>query len=95
MAVERAARGRFFLVQHVDPEQDGGRSVASASSAVSGGSTPKRARTESRVSDDTGSTRDYAYELEGGTLTIRAGETDPPAHFSGEFSDDGRTLYGK
>lgn len=46
---------------------------------------------ESRVFDDTGTTLDYAYELEGGTLTIRAEETDPPAYFSG----DDRTLDGK
>jgi hypothetical protein len=37
---------------------------------------------------------DYVYELEGDTLIIWAGEKGSPAHFKGQFSEDGNTLTG-
>ncbi len=37
---------------------------------------------------------DYAYELDGNTLTIWGGEKGSPAFYKGTFSDDGNTLVG-
>jgi len=49
---------------------------------------------KSRYYGSDGNTFDYAYELDGDTLTIWGGEKGSPAYHKGKFSDDGNTLVG-
>jgi hypothetical protein len=88
--------GGFFLVQHVDLEQDGQRTKGVeiiGRERKFGEATPSE-DIKSRYYDDQGNTFDYVYDLEGDTLTIWGGERGSPAYFRGEFSAEGNTLTG-
>jgi hypothetical protein len=87
--------GNFFLLQHVDLEQDGQRIKGIE---VIGHVRPFGAAAsediKSRYYDSVGNTLDYVYELEGDTLTIWAGEQGSPAYYKGTFSADGDRCAG-
>jgi hypothetical protein len=87
--------GNFFLLQHVDLEQDGQRIKGIE---VIGHVKPFEAAAsediKSRYYDSMGNTLDYVYELEGDTLTIWAGEQGSPAYYKGTFSADGDRCAG-
>lgn len=88
--------GEFFLVQHVDLEQDGQRSrgIEIIGRERGFGASEPSEDIKSRYYDDQGNTFDYVYELERDTLTIWGGEKGSPAYFKGTSSDDGDTLAG-
>jgi hypothetical protein len=87
--------GGFFLLQHVDFEQEGQRIKGLE---VIGHERPFGAEPgpdlKSRFYDSMGNTLDYVYELEGDTLTIWGGEKGSPAYYRGTFSADGNTCAG-
>jgi hypothetical protein len=87
--------GNFFLLQHVDLEQDGQRIKGIE---VIGHVRPFGAAASedirSRYYDSVGNTLDDVYELEGDTLTIWAGERGSPAYYKGTFSADGDSCAG-
>jgi hypothetical protein len=87
--------GGFFLVQHVDLEQDGQRLKGIE---IIGHEKPFGAEPgpdlKSRYYDSMGNTLDYVYEVEGDTLTIWGGERGSPAYFRGTFSADGNSCAG-
>jgi hypothetical protein len=87
--------GGFFLVQHVDLEQDGQRLKGIE---IIGHERPFGAEPgpdlKSRYYDSMGNTLDYVYELDGDTLTIWGGERGSPAYFRGTFSADGNSCAG-
>jgi hypothetical protein len=87
--------GRFFLVQHVDLEQEGQRIKGIE---IIGHERPFGAEpgpeVKSRYYDSMGNTLDYVYELDGDTLTIWAGEKGSPAYYRGTFSEDGNRCAG-
>ena len=87
--------GGFFLLQHVDLEQDGQRieGIEIIGHEQPFGAEPS-ADIRSRFYDNHGNTLDYVYELEGDTLTIWAGEKGSPAYYKGQFSEDGNTMTG-
>lgn len=88
--------GGFFLIQYVDLEQNGQSTTGIeiiGHEREFGGEPSEEIR--SRFYDNMGNTLDYVYELDGDTLMIWAGEKGSPAHFTGEFSDDGDTLAGE
>lgn len=88
--------GGFFLLQHIDLEQEGQRHQGLE---VIGHLQPFGEATSpdihSRYYGDAGETLDYVYELTGDTLTIWAGQRDSPARYQGEFSADGQTCAGR
>jgi hypothetical protein len=88
--------GGFFLVQHVEFEQDGQpiKGMELIGHLRPFGEPPSPA-IHSRFYDTTGNTLDYVYELDGDTLTIWGGEKGSPAYFRGSFSADGATLTGE
>ena len=87
--------GGFFLIQHVDREQYGqrikGLEIIGHERQFGAESSEDIHR---RVYSSTGDSLDYAYELEGDTLTIWGGEKGSPAYYRGTFGDDGDTLSG-
>ena len=87
--------GGFFLVQHVDLEQDGQqvKGIEIIGHLRPFGEAPSE-EIRSRYYDTMGNTLDYVYELQGDTLTIWGGEKGSPAYYKGTFSDDGNTLTG-
>jgi len=87
--------GRFFLIQHVDLEQDGRRhkGIEIIGHEQAFGAPPSE-DIKSRYYDTMGDTLDYVYEVEGDTLTIWGGERGSPAYYRGRFSDDGTTCSG-
>jgi hypothetical protein len=87
--------GGFFLLQHVELEQDGQQTkgIEIIGHERQFGAEPS-ADIKSRYYDNQGNTLDYVYELEGETLTIWAGERGSPAYFRGQFSEDGDTMTG-
>jgi hypothetical protein len=88
--------GGFFLLQHVQLEQDGqqikGIEIIGHQRPL--GAEPSHDIT-SRFYDSLGNTLDYVYELAGDTLTIWGGERGSPAYYQGSFSDDGNTVTGE
>jgi hypothetical protein len=88
--------GGFFLVQHVDLQQDGMaiRGIEIIGHERSYGAEPS-ADVKSRYYDNMGNTFDYVYELEGDTLTIWAGGKGSPFYYRGEFSADGNSASGR
>jgi hypothetical protein len=87
--------GGFFLIQHVDLEQYGQRikGIEIIGHERPFGEEPGE-EIMSRFYSNTGDTLDYAYELEGNTLTIWGGQKGSPAYSKGTFSD-GDTLSGE
>jgi hypothetical protein len=87
--------GGFFLIQHVDLEQEGVRhkGIEIIGHERRFGAPPSE-DIKSRYYDSMGDTLDYVYEVEGDTLTIWGGERGSPAYFRGRFSDDGDTCTG-
>jgi hypothetical protein len=87
--------GGFFLIQHVDLEQDGirhkGIEIIGHERAFGA---PPSEDIKSRYYDSMGDTLDYVYEVEGDTLTIWGGERGSPAYYKGRFSDDGNSCSG-
>jgi hypothetical protein len=87
--------GGFFLLQHVDLENDG-RPIKGME--VIGHLQPFMEEPSediwSRFYGTTGETFDYVYEVEGDTLTIWGGERGSPAYFNGTFDADGTTCAG-
>jgi hypothetical protein len=86
--------GGFFLVQHIDLERDGRKIKAIEIIGHERGFVGEpSAEIKTRVySFLDGLTLDYVYEMEGGNLTIWAGEKGSPAYMKGEFSEDGDTF---
>jgi hypothetical protein len=84
--------GGFFLVQHVDIEQNGlhikGAEIIGHLKPFGAGPSPEL---RSRFYDNHGNTLDYVYELsaDGKTLTVWGGERGSPAYYRGIFGDDG------
>ena len=87
--------GGYFLIQHVDLEQNGQRikGIEIIGHEKTFGSEPSE-DIKSRFYSNTGDTLDYVYELEGDTLTIWGGERGSPAYYRGTFSEDSNTLSG-
>jgi hypothetical protein len=87
--------GGFFLLQHVDLEQDGQRlkGIEVIGHEQTFGAPPSE-DIKSRYYDSIGNTLDYVYEVVGDTLTIWGGERGSPAYYKGRFSDDGNTCSG-
>jgi hypothetical protein len=87
--------GGFFLIQHVDMEQDGQKikGIEIIGQLRPFGSPPSQ-EIWSRYYDSLGDTLDYVYELNDHTLTIWAGGPGSPAYYQGTFSDDGTILTG-
>jgi hypothetical protein len=87
--------GGFFLLQHVDLENDG-RPINGME--VIGHLQPfmeePSADIWSRFYGTTGETFDYVYEVEGDTLTIWGGGRGSPAYFKGTFNADGSVCAG-
>jgi hypothetical protein len=87
--------GGFFLLQHVDFEQEGQRikgiEVIGHERPFGGEPSPE---IKSRFYDSMGNTLDYVYELDGDTLTIWGGEKGSPAYYRGTFSADGDSCSG-
>ena len=87
--------GGFFLLQHIDLEQDGqkvhGLEVIGQLRPYGEGPSED---VHSRYYDSTGGTLDYVYELDGDTLTIWFGEKGSPAKFIGTFADGDRVMDG-
>jgi hypothetical protein len=88
--------GGFFLLQHVELEQDGQKikGIEIIGHERPFGAEPSEDIT-SRFYDSLGNTLDYVYELEGDTLTIWGGQKGSPAYYTGRFSDDGNTVTGE
>jgi hypothetical protein len=88
--------GGFFLLQHVDFEQEGQRikGLEVIGHERPFGAEAPGADLKSRFYDSMGNTLDYVYELEGDTLTIWGGEKGSPAYYRGTFSADGDTCAG-
>lgn len=87
--------GGHFLIQHVELEQFG--------QPVTGFEVighlypfgePVSEEIVSRFYDASGNTFDYAYELDGDTLTIWAGAQGSPAYFRGTFTEGDRAMTG-
>lgn len=87
--------GGFFLVQHVDLQQDGQhtKGLEIIGHLQPFGEAPS-VEIWSRYYDNGGNTLDYVYELDGDTLTIWSGAKGSPAYYKGTFSDDGDSLAG-
>jgi hypothetical protein len=87
--------GEYFLLQHVDLEQNGMRimGVEIIGHERKFGEEPSE-HIKSRFYDNLGDTFDYVYELDSDTLTIWAGEKGSPAFYQGRFSDNGNVLSG-
>ena len=85
----------FFLIQHVDLEQDGQKikGIEIIGHLRPFGEAPS-ADIHSRYYDTLGNTLDYVYELDGDTLTIWGGAKGSPAYYKGTFSADGNTCAG-
>jgi hypothetical protein len=88
--------GGFFLIQHVDLEQDGQKikGIEIIGHLQLFGEEPGRDIKSRFYSFLDGMTLDYVYEIDGDTLTIWGGERGSPAYYQGKFSDDGNTLTG-
>jgi hypothetical protein len=87
--------GGFFLLQHVDLAQDGGRTrgleiIGNLRPLFE----PVSEHVVSRYYDNHGATLDYVYELEGDKLTIWAGAKGSPAYFEGTFDESGDAMVG-
>ena len=87
--------GGFFLIQRVDMENDGRKikGIEIIGHEQQFGMEPSE-EIKSRFYDTVGNTLDYAYEMEGDTLTIWGGEKGSPAYYRGTFSKDGNTVTG-
>lgn len=87
--------GGFFLLQHVDLEQDGLKikGIEYIGHLRSFDGEPSE-EIWSRYYDSMGSTFDYVYQMDGDTLTIWAGKKDSPAYYKGKFSADGNSCTG-
>ncbi len=89
-------KGGYFLLQHVDLEQDGQRirGLEVIGQLRLYGDAPSE-DIHSRYYDSAGNTFDYVYELDGDTLTIWFGAKGSPAKFTGTFFDDDRVMDGR
>lgn len=87
--------GRFFLIQHVDLQQNGqtvkGVEIIGKLRPF-GGETSEEIH--SRFYDSMGNTLDYVYELDGDEITIWGGGKGSPAYYKGKFSPDGNSMAG-
>ena len=91
------AEGGFFLVQHVDLEQDGGRMrglEVIGHEHTYGSERSDEIRSRFYGFTD-GRTLDYVYEINGDTLTIWSVEKGSPAYYEAAFSSDGSALNGR
>ncbi|MBA2633651.1 MAG: hypothetical protein H0U86_11745 [Chloroflexi bacterium] len=88
--------GGFFLLQHVDLEQEGHRSkgIEVIGQLRPFGESEPSADIRSRYYGNGGETFDYTYEIEGDTLTIWGGERGSPAYYQGAFAADGNSNSG-
>lgn len=91
------AEGGFFLLQHVDLEQDGQktRGLEIIGHQQRFGEEPSPEIWSRFYGFTEGMTLDYVYEIEGDTLTIWSGGKGSPAYYRGTFSADGNTLKGR
>ncbi|KHL13276.1 UNVERIFIED_CONTAM: hypothetical protein LK11_32610 [Mumia flava] len=89
------ALGDFFLIQHVDLEQDGQTVTGfEVIGHLHPFGEPVSEEIASRFYDSQGNTFDYVYELDDDTLTIWAGATGSPAYFRGTFTDGDTVMTG-
>jgi hypothetical protein len=88
--------GGFFLLQHVELDQDGNeiRGLEIIGHERPFMSEPSE-DVRSRFYSNTGDTLDYVYEVAGDVLTIWGGERGSPAFYRGTFSKDGGTVTGE
>ena len=88
--------GGFFLIQHVDLEQEGReiKGMEVIGREMPFGADRPSEDIKSRFYGNHGETFDYVYELEGNTLTIWGGERGSPAYFKGTYNDDFTVLTG-
>jgi hypothetical protein len=88
--------GGFFLLQHVDLEQNGQqiKGIEIIGYERPFGATEPGKNIKSRWFDNIGDTFDYTYEVDDDTLTIWGGEKGSPAYYKGTWSDDGTTNSG-
>ncbi len=88
--------GGFFLVQHVDLEQDGQQTkgIEIIGHEQVFGEAPSEHIKSRFYSFLDGMTLDYVYEVDGDTLMIWSGEKGSPAYYKGTFGDDDKTLAG-
>ena len=89
--------GGFFLLQHVNLDQDGQptRGLEVIGHRQRYGETPSPDICSRFYGFGNGATLDYVYEVAGDTLTIWSGERGSPAYYRGTFSPDGDTLEGR
>lgn len=89
--------GNFFLMQHVDIEQNGMKikGIEIIGHLKPFGSEPTL-EIRSRFYDNMGNTLDYTYQLseDGKKLTVWGGEKGSPVYYEGIFNDDG-TCFGE
>jgi hypothetical protein len=88
--------GGFFLMQHVDLEQNGQKvkGIEIIGYERPFGATEPGENIKSRWFDNIGDTFDYTYEVDDETLTIWGGEKGSPAYYKGRWSNDGNTNTG-
>jgi hypothetical protein len=89
--------GGFFLIQHVDLEQDGhvNRGMEIIGHEQLFGADAPIEDIKSRFYGSGGETFDYVYEIDGDTLTIWGGQKGSPAYYKGTLSDHDSTLCGE
>jgi hypothetical protein len=88
--------GGFFLMQHVDLEQNGQKikGIEIIGYERPFGATEPGKNIKSRWFDNIGDTFDYTYEVDHETMTIWGGEKGSPAYYKGTWSDDGNMNTG-
>ena len=83
--------GDFFLIQHVDLNDNKGIEIIGYGRSWEGIESPDCV---SHYFDNKGNLFTYVYELEDDILTIWGGQRGSPAYYKGKFSEDGNTLTG-
>ena len=83
--------GGFFLIQHVDLNDNRGMEIIGYGRSWEGAESPDCV---SYYFDNKGNLFNYVYDMDEATLTIWGGQRGSPAYYKGTFSKDGNTLTG-